>query len=175
MNSTIIKNAIIALITFFILSVFYISLNKVKETTENIIPQSFTLDTVKSMIKSMVDSLTNNKTPSNTIKPVYFNNIYFENGQTNPNKNSEEEIMKLFIYLKENPTRKVKLSGYSDNSGRLIDKMKISEQRADAVKKLLIQFKIDSTRIEIEGNGYMDAGDDNIDNDRRVEIKILEK
>ena len=63
-------------------------------------------------------------------------------------------ILDNFIsYLKENPSIKFKIVGHTDNIGNDSENMKLSANRAEAVKKYLISKEIKSDRIKAEGKG----------------------
>lgn len=56
--------------------------------------------------------------------------------------------------LKENPEVKIKISGYASPEGNAEFNQKLSENRANAVKKVLVEtFGINEDRIITEGNG----------------------
>jgi outer membrane protein OmpA-like peptidoglycan-associated protein len=80
-------------------------------------------------------------------------------------------------YLKENDSKGVLLTGYSDNQGTEAYISGISRQRATEVKKALMQRGINGVRIEIDVKGEDDPIGDNdtyegrIENNR-VSIKI---
>lgn len=80
-------------------------------------------------------------------------------------------------YLKENDSKGVLLTGYSDNQGTEAYITGISRQRATEVKKALMQRGINGVRIEIDVKGEDDPIGDNdtyegrIENNR-VSIKI---
>ena len=83
----------------------------------------------------------------------------------------------LSDYLKENDSKGVLLTGYTDNQGTEEDCMGLSRQRAVEVKKALQMRGIDANRIDIEAMGDADPiGDNDTYEGRimnnRVKIKI---
>jgi outer membrane protein OmpA-like peptidoglycan-associated protein len=60
------------------------------------------------------------------------------------------EIVKL---MKEHQELKFSIEGHTDSDGDDKSNLKLSEQRADAVKKALIDLGIDSTRLQTKGWG----------------------
>jgi len=85
------------------------------------------------------------------------------------------EIVKL---MNEHPELKFRIDGYTDNEGEESYNQKLSEERAAAVKSLLIQSGIAASRLESKGFGENDPIDSNSTpegraNNRRVEfVKI---
>jgi outer membrane protein OmpA-like peptidoglycan-associated protein len=78
-------------------------------------------------------------------------------------------IDELANYLKENDTKGVLLTGYSDNQGTDAYITGISRQRATEVKKALLLRGIDPRRIEMEVKGDEDPIGDNSTYDGRIE------
>jgi len=83
----------------------------------------------------------------------------------------------LSDYLKENDSKGVLLTGYTDNQGTEEYCMGLSRQRAVEVKKALQMRGIDTNRIDIEAMGDADPiGDNDTYEGRimnnRVKIKI---
>jgi len=55
--------------------------------------------------------------------------------------------------LKEHPTEKVEIEGYTDSIGSDAYNLKLSERRADAVKDFLVRQGIAASRITTKGLG----------------------
>jgi OOP family OmpA-OmpF porin len=81
--------------------------------------------------------------------------------------------------LKENPDIKVEIGGHTDSLGSEKANQKISEKRAESVKKYLMdKFNIPGDRMTVEGYGSKKPIADNGTKEgraknRRVEIRIL--
>ena len=111
-------------------------------------------------------------------KPLTLNNIYFETGKSNLLDSSFTELNTLFNILKSKPKMMIQISGYTDNTGNAQDNIVLSETRANAVKKYLIDKGIDNNRIIAKGYGSSNskASNDTAEGrakNRRVEIMVL--
>lgn len=87
-------------------------------------------------------------------------------------------INELAKWLKENATIKLEIDGHTDSDGDDASNLKLSEQRAEAVKKVLVSLGVDGSRLKTKGYGESKPSSNNntpegkADN-RRVEfIKI---
>ena len=84
------------------------------------------------------------------------------------------EIMKAF------PAVKIKIGGYTDNTGDAAANQVLSADRATAVKNALIGMGIDAGRIEAEGYGsaHPVASNDTAEGrqqNRRIDVRVLAK
>ena len=91
---------------------------------------------------------------------------------------SKEALHVVAQILKEQPGKKVKIVGYTDNIGSDEYNLRLSLQRAQSVADYLIYVEgVESSRIEIEGRGKADPVADNSTEEgraknRRVEIML---
>ncbi|NQX40762.1 OmpA family protein [Pedobacter steynii] len=88
-------------------------------------------------------------------------------------------IKSIAVILQENPAVKIKIIGHTDSDGDDKDNLKLSKQRADALKIMLSRdFGINATRMQTDGKGESipampNTSEINKANNRRVEfIKI---
>lgn len=77
--------------------------------------------------------------------------------------------------LKDNPDLKFEIGGHTDNTGNAQHNLSLSQQRADAVKSLLISMGVDASRLSTKGFGDSKPIADNGSpegkaNNRRVEF-----
>jgi len=92
---------------------------------------------------------------------IVLQNILFETGMAKLRDQSLLEIENLSIYLKRNPTIKIKIIGHTDNVGSEMDNKKLSTDRARVVYEEIIQKGIQKERIQYEGKGELFPIDDN--------------
>ena len=83
----------------------------------------------------------------------------------------------LAVQLKQNPTWKVTLTGYTDNTGTDAVNNRLSKQRADAAKMYLVNKGVPASAVTTEGKGsanplYPNDTRENRAKNRRVEIEV---
>lgn len=110
-------------------------------------------------------------------KPLVLQNLNFETNKAVLRITSNSELFELANYLKQNPTFKLEIVGYTDNIGSEQSNLLLSEARAKAVAMFLIKEKIPKKSINYKGMGskYPIKPNDTNENrqiNRRVEIKI---
>ena len=96
------------------------------------------------------------------------------------NENFKMKLKEIGETLSKIKNKKILIRGYTDTSGSLEANNKISRERAESVRKILIENGVDETNIEAQGFGPLNPLADNktIDGrklNRRVEITIVDK
>ena len=79
--------------------------------------------------------------------------IMFNSNSTELTKNSYPAIRELADSLKVNPDMNLLIEGHTDNTGEPAYNMKLSVDRANAVKKVLLSEGVSENRIIVEGYG----------------------
>ncbi|PWL24285.1 MAG: hypothetical protein DCO95_19090, partial [Roseivirga sp. XM-24bin3] len=79
--------------------------------------------------------------------------VAFNSGSANLKEESFESLNQVVELLKSNPELRLKLSGYTDNSGNAQSNLALSKQRAAAVKAYLVSQDVAADRLEAEGYG----------------------
>ncbi|MCD1117301.1 sodium-translocating pyrophosphatase [Chryseobacterium turcicum] len=80
-------------------------------------------------------------------------NLYFEVGSSNLKPKAEAQLLNLVELMNAYPTMKIKLGGYTDNTGNQETNQKLSNLRAQTTKLKLLELGISGDRIETEGYG----------------------
>jgi len=104
--------------------------------------------------------------------------VLFAPGKADIGAGAQRSIDKLAEFLKAYPKRNVLIEGHTDNLGDEAFNVKLSQQRADAVRDLLVARGISRQRIQTKGYGPKFPV---VDNDsaagrqqnRRVEVLVL--
>ncbi len=104
-------------------------------------------------------------------------NLNFASGSSTILKSSYSELGELIAYLKLKPHTKIEIAGHTDSDGDDSSNLTLSQRRADAVKKYLVQNGISSSRLVAKGYGemYPIASNDSETGkalNRRTEIRI---
>lgn len=93
---------------------------------------------------------------------------------------SYDELDKVVVFLKENPSIEIELAGHTDDAGKASLNLKLSRDRVNRVKYYLVEKGIAGVRVK--GVGYGESRpiasnktDDGRKMNRRVEFKIIKK
>jgi len=113
------------------------------------------------------------------IKLILDSNITFSPAQTEIKSEYYSILNSISKVLKKYKNTRVDIKGYTDNSGLRMDNLYLSEERAENVRKFLIQSGIKSGRIYARGYGDMNPIYTNTTfqgraKNRRVEIHLSE-
>ncbi|MDR2235786.1 MAG: sodium-translocating pyrophosphatase [Chryseobacterium sp.] len=106
-------------------------------------------------------------------------NLYFETGSSDLKTGSEVQLNNLAEILNAYPDLKIKLGGYTDNTGNEESNQKLSNLRAQTAKLKLLELGIGSDRVEAEGYGSQHPVCEANDTDeckaknRRIDVRIL--
>ncbi len=87
-------------------------------------------------------------------RKIAFRSVEFENGKANVLSTMHDDLGKLGNFLTDHPQTKLIISGHTDSAGKEELNLKLSQDRADAIKKYLIkEFKVTDERIIATGYG----------------------
>lgn len=109
---------------------------------------------------------------------IVLNNVFFDLNKSSLRPASINELEKLYLILKENPSMKIELSGHTDNQGSAAYNNRLSYGRAKAVVDYLISKGVNSNRLIAKGYGFTkpiasNETEEGRQLNRRTELKIL--
>ena len=124
---------------------------------------------IKEIEKDLVDS-----------KLLSFENIKFVRATMDVRKESLPILDKLASLLKRRSDLRIQIEGHTDNNGHKGTLLKLSQERAEAVKVILIEKGALESQIKTKGYGHTRPLNENSNGaekevNRRVEITILEE
>lgn len=111
---------------------------------------------------------------------ITLENVLFETNSSTLKTSSFKELNELVGVMKEKPGMLVEIAGHTDNVGKPEDNLKLSLDRATAVKNYLTSYGISANRITAKGYGDTQPLEPN-DNEngraknRRIEVRILKE
>ena len=82
-----------------------------------------------------------------------FDRLTFDTGKSTLQSSSGEQLQNIAAIIKAYPKVKVKIGGYTDNTGSEQSNLKLSQDRATNVLHDLVQRGIDPSRLEAKGYG----------------------
>ncbi len=88
-------------------------------------------------------------------KPISFT-LYFEEGSTNVLNESRETLSQLFSEVAKREAAEVDVIGHTDTLGKESDNDRLSMERAEAVKKMLVAQGLKASSIRAIGRGSRD-------------------
>lgn len=107
-----------------------------------------------------------------------FDRLVFDTNAQTLAAGSHEQLENLAAILKAYPNTHIKIGGYTDNTGDPNANVKLSQERADNVKKELVSRGIAGDRIETEGYGEQHPVASNTTEEgraanRRIALRVL--
>lgn len=109
---------------------------------------------------------------------IAFESLEFENGKANILPEMHQDLNKLGNFLLDHPTYQLTISGHTDSDGKEEANLRLSQARADAIKKYLVsEFQIEASRVTAIGYGsskpiVKEENDTHKQLNRRVEFEI---
>jgi outer membrane protein OmpA-like peptidoglycan-associated protein len=109
-----------------------------------------------------------------------FDRVEFEPDSAALLPRSTEQLQNIADIMKAYPTVKLKVGGYTDNTGDDSHNLKLSQDRADAAMNKIVSLGVDSSRLSAEGFGSAHPVADNAtaegrQRNRRVDVRVTEK
>lgn len=109
---------------------------------------------------------------------IRVNNIYFDFDRSTLRQESNVELDQMVSILRSNLNIRLRIEGHTDDKGEAAYNIKLSQDRAAAVKSYLIAKGIDASRIESVGLGksnpsVSNTSEENRQLNRRVEFVVI--
>ena len=110
---------------------------------------------------------------------ITLGDVLFAVGETNLADQAQSNLADVVELLQSEPDKRVRIEGHTDSTGAEAVNLRISQQRADAVREQLIQLGVNAERIEAVGMGqdFPIASNDTSDGrsqNRRVDVILLD-
>ena len=110
---------------------------------------------------------------------ITLGDVLFATGETNLAEDAQSNLADVVELLQTEPDKEVRIEGHTDSTGNESVNLRISQQRADAVKAQLVSLGVASERIEAVGMGedFPIASNDTAEGrsqNRRVDVILLE-
>jgi OOP family OmpA-OmpF porin len=111
---------------------------------------------------------------------IGFDRIYFDSNKATLTNESLWQLSNVASILKRFPTAKIKIGGYTDNSGKPLTNLLLSKQRAEAARESLVTLGVPADRLVAVGYGVLDniATNDTEEGralNRRVSLQVTQK
>ncbi len=109
-----------------------------------------------------------------------FDRLLFETGSAKLKPESREQLRNVAEIMKAYPKVKVKIGGYTDNTGDPASNLQLSQDRATAVVNELVVLGVASDRMTAEGYGQQHPVADNATDagrqqNRRIALRVTDK
>ncbi len=102
--------------------------------------------------KRLIGYLSNTSEPAGAVTFV-FDRVSFDPDSATPRAASSEQLNNVAAIMQAYPTAKIRLGGYSDNSGDVTANQRLSEERADGVVAELTKRGVDPSRLKAQDSG----------------------
>ena len=128
----------------------------------------------------LVSYLNDSSAPVSDTTWFDFDRLLFDTGKATLQPASEEQLTNIAAILKAYPQVKIRIGGYTDNTGDPATNVTLSEERAGNVMAELVRLGIDPARMSAKGYGAEDPIADNSTEEgrqknRRISLRVTDK
>ena len=107
-------------------------------------------------------------------------NVYFNSGKSTLREESSKELNKLVDFVSGKKTLVIEIAGHTDNTGNPAANLKLSQDRANAVREYLISKGVPADRVKAKGYGdtqprAANDSDLNRQRNRRTEVRVIKQ
>ncbi|MBX9850711.1 MAG: OmpA family protein [Cytophagaceae bacterium] len=121
------------------------------------------------------DTTIDKEAPSIKYNKFKFQTLEFQPGKWDILPEMDADLDKVVSFLVDHPTFKCKISGHTDSKGDQLSNLELSQKRADAIKKYIVEKGyIDESRIEAVGFGSEKpiVAEEKTEDDRRINRRV---
>jgi outer membrane protein OmpA-like peptidoglycan-associated protein len=109
-----------------------------------------------------------------------FDRLLFDTGSATLRPESQEQLQSIASILEAYPSARIRIGGYTDNTGSPDANLKLSHARANTVLAQLARLGVSSSRMEAEGHGQQHPVADNSTEEgraknRRISMRVTQK
>src|SRR6516162_2799086 len=109
-----------------------------------------------------------------------FDRLLFDTGRATLQPASQEQLTNIAAILKAYPQVKIRIGGYTDNTGDPATNLRLSQERADNVMQELVKLGIDPARMSATGYSAENPIADNSTEEgrqknRRISLRVTDK
>lgn len=144
--------------------------------------KNFTTDMEYNKLNIPKDKLATYELEIRIDPPVNFvlDNVYFDTGKSTLKPTSYKALNDLAEILKIKNTMVVEIQGHTDNVGKEEENTRLSQKRAEEVKKYLVAKGIEAKRIQAKGYGPTlpiadNATDEGRAKNRRTSLNVIKE
>lgn len=128
----------------------------------------------------LLDFIEDRSSPVDTSTWFDFDRLTFDTGKATLQDSSTEQLQNIAAILKAYPKVKVKIGGYTDDTGNKEANLRLAQDRATNVMHELVQRGVDASRLAAEGYGEEHAVGDNStfegrQENRRIALRVTAK
>lgn len=113
-------------------------------------------------------------------KRFRFENLTFESGSATVTPESKDELNRIASALKDHPSAKIRVEGFTDNTGSAAVNKSLSSRRALTIKEQLVSLGVEADRIAAAGFGEehpiaSNSTEDGRKQNRRTELVVVQR
>lgn len=152
----------------------------VRQTATVTLPGGGRLDVDQGGFLHQVTSFLADRSSGDVPRRFVFDDLNFESGSTRLTGGSQRTVDALAAVLKAYPSTQVSLEGHTDATGDAAANKKLSIDRAEAVKEMLVRSGVSGDRITVEGYGQerpvaSNDSDAGRARNRRTELVVMKR
>ncbi len=128
----------------------------------------------------LIDFIEDSSKPVDKTTWFDFDRLTFDTGKTTLDSASGEQLQNIAAIMKAYPKVKLKIGGYTDNTGNKAANLKLSQGRAMTVQDELEKLGVEKSRLEAQGYGEEHPVADNSTEEgraknRRISLRVTAK